>query len=92
MMKGLEELEAVGKEEVDRMAGSTENERWQWLNQLLEGGMEEEEQNDRELILSLIFTFMSGALKEHPRYPEKGRTVETTTEKVNTEQGSEDNT
>ena len=46
MMKGLEELEAVGKEEVDRMTGSTEDEMWQWMNQLLEGGMEEEEQDD----------------------------------------------
>ena len=60
---------------------------WQWMNQLLEGGMEEEEQNDREQILSLIFAFMAGALKEHPGYPEKGRTVEATTKK--SENGAE---
>ena len=81
MMSGMEELEAVGKEEVERMTGSTEDEMWQWMNQLLEGGMEEEEQDDREQVLSLIFAFMSSALKEHPGYPEKGRTVEATTKK-----------
>ena len=91
MMQGMEEMEAVGNDEMERMAGSTEDEMWQWMNQLLEGGMEEEEQDDREQVLSLIFTFMSGALKEHPGYPEKGRTVETAVTKVSTEPSSEVN-
>ena len=55
MMNGMEELEAVGTDEVKLMAGSTEDEMWQWMNHLLEGGTEEEEQDDREQVLSLIF-------------------------------------
>ena len=69
-MSKLAKVETVGPEGVAEIGRNTEMAKWVWLNCLLEGGMKECEQDEREATLSAIFEFLSSALKKHPGYPE----------------------